>query len=914
MAFPILQTKLHIPSLRSQLVSRTRLLQRLNEGLNRKLTLVSAQAGVGKTTLVSEWLGQLDLAAAWLSLEEADSEPTRFWLYLIAALQTISPELGRTARTLLETSTAPAFETLLTTLINDIVTAPERCILVLDDYHFISDLAIHQGLNFLLDHMPFQLHLVLLTRDDPPLPLARLRVRQTMTELRARDLRFTGEEARCFLIEAMGLALQPAAAETLVRRTEGWVAGLQMAALSMQQVPEADAFIEEFAGDDRYVVDYLIGEVLERQPPEVEEFLLQTSILPRFTAELCNAVTSGTHGREMLTRLEASNLFLTALDNHRQWFRYHHLFAELLRYRLAQEKDEIAIQLLHQRAAGWYARCDLLDEALNHWLAAKEYDHAADLVESNILNLMRQGQVRKLQAWFNLLPDAIIRARPFLCTYHAWVLLLMGQTAVMETRMLDAEYAAQAAAGLSPAERDELSTHILAMRAYIARRNGQVEEALQLLQQAADALSQENQIFRNVVQYNLGFTHLLAGQIRPAIYFLQQARADAQRLRNLYTATSSATDLATAYIAQGRLRDAAKLYEEEIAAGLARNYGQPFPLTGFAYAGLGEILYERNLLPAAAENLAQAIQLGEALAEVSMVFNGLTPLGLIEAAQGDYAAAETLWQRAESLAQQMGDATRAMYVATCRIRAWLHRYVHTRQAADLTPAVQWAERYQTARPKLSTYQACFCELTLAWVEFAQNQLEQAHTRLAALSAAAASADWHNNLIKILALQALVMDAQGKLTSALDTLQSAFALATPEGFVRSFVEYGAPMRQLLQHAAAANIAPVYVTQLLAAFPPNATPSLPATSREPLNPTPQAPSPELQDASLQLIEGLNERERQILRMMAVRRSNQQIADELYLSINTVKWHARNIYSKLGVSNRGEAVDRARELAIF
>ncbi|MBV7334806.1 LuxR C-terminal-related transcriptional regulator [Chloroflexi bacterium TSY] len=906
MAIPILQTKLYIPPPHPAFVSRARLVERLNKGLQRKLTLIAAPAGAGKTTLVSDWFQQLNQFPAWLSLDEADSDATRFWLYIIAALQTVRPDLGRAAQTLLEAPVDPPFETVLISLINEIAASPDRIILVLDDYHLIDAAEIHQTLNFLLDHLSPQLHLVVLTREDPPLPLARLRVQQQMTEIRVNDLRFTTDETGQFLNQTMGLALNLAQIQALEQRTEGWVAGLQMAALSLQNVSDAADFIERFSGDDRYVVDYLMIEVLEGQPAHVQEFLLQTAILQRLTAPLCEAVTERDEGHETLIYLEQAGLFLIALDNQRIWYRYHHLFADLLRYRLTQELSASEIQQLHQRAAAWFAKHELIDEALRHNLAAEDFGQAAALVESNILRVLKQGQLRKVGKWFDALPESIIQVRPFLCVYHAWVLLLMGQVEAMETRLQDAERAQQTAADLSTTLGKEIRAHIAAMYAYVARRQGKIDEGLQLLRQALADLPEDNRIIQNVVRYNLGFTHLLAGQIKPAIQFLQQARRDALALDNIYTAASAASDLAAAYIIQGRLTDAAALYEEEIAAGLARNHGQPFPLAGIAYAGLGQILYERNDLQAAEESIDQAIQLGELLTESTIIFDGLVSMAWLKATQRDEPAAQVLWKRATSLAQQMGDRMREAYVATCQVRAWLRQNANCDHLSPPRQAIEWTRIHQEQQPDTMDHQECFSQLTLAWFELTQNQPGQAFFRLTSLAEIATSRGWTDNLIKILALQALAHSASGELDSALEPLSRACDLAASEGYVRIFLDYGLPMQRLLQQAAERGMAPAYITNLLTAFTSDATVIDTTPARSPI-PNLQSPIPDL-------IEPLKEREQQILRLMAANLMHQQIADELHLSLNTVKWHARNLYGKLGVSRRAAAIDRARELGIL
>jgi LuxR family maltose regulon positive regulatory protein len=541
----LLAAKLYIPQTRhAAVVARPRLVQRLNEGLHRKLTLIAAPAGFGKTTLTSSWLleigePRLDNAqtsqsqmtddqspkAAWLSLDEADNDPFRFWTYVIAALQTAQQDLGQTALAMLRAPQPPPMENLLTELINQIAALPDRIVLVLDDCHLIESPDIQRSLSFLLDHLPSQLHLVIITREDPALPLPQLRVRREMTELRANDLRFSREEAGQFLIQTINLNLPPQDIATLERRTEGWVAGLQMAALSIQDLPDITGFIQAFAGDDRYVVDYLISEVIERQPAHIQEFLLKTGFLRRLTAPLCDAVTGRGDGRDSLNHLKAANLFLTSLDNRREWYRYHHLFRDLLRAQLREEVGAEGTKELHGRAAAWYAQNGFTDDAVRHYLAAEDYDQGAGLIESVAVNLIVQGQLRKVLGWLEALPDEFIRTRPLLCVCCAWVLNLAGQAAAVEAHLGDAQRALGVA---SPEERRDIEGLINTLHAFVARRQGDIPSSTRYLRQAVTDLAPDNLMVRGTVNLNLGFNYLLTGQLALAEAALQSARTDGE--------------------------------------------------------------------------------------------------------------------------------------------------------------------------------------------------------------------------------------------------------------------------------------------------------------------------------------------------------------------------------------------------
>lgn len=903
MSIPLLHTKLHIPPPRPNLVRRPNLIERLDEGLRQgnRLTLISAPAGFGKTTLISDWAQQIKsrTPVAWLSLDERDNEVPRFFAYAVAALQRIDDGLGHMALSLLQLSQPSPLENLITLLINDIAVLPDQAVLVVDDYHVISNLDINKALGFLLENLPPQLHLVIAGREDPMLPLPRLRIRRQVTELRTKDLRFTEEEAVQFLNRTMGLNLTPEDIATLERRTEGWVAGLQMAALSMQDAADTTGFITAFAGDDRYVVDYLISEVIERQPAHIQQFLLKTGVLNLFTAPLCDAVTGQDDGRESLTHLEAASLFLISLDNKRQWYRYHHLFRDLLRYRLQQEVGAEGTRELHGRAAVWYTANGFTDDAIHHYLAAQHCDQAADMMESVAVDLIVQGQLRTVRTWLEALPDDFIRSRPLLCVCYAWVLNLAGEAAAVGPHLQLAERALPSA---PPAGRKDLQGLIHTVYAFRARRQGDVPLSTQHLRQAVTDLAPDNLMVRSTVNLNLGFNYSLTGQLALAERALQAARTDAEASGAVYVTLIAMAIQANTHVAQGKLNQAHRLFEEAISAGLAQNRGQPFPPAGYAYAGLGELLYERNDLDAAEDHLSQAVELAEIMADWSITRRGLLPLAWLKQMQGEGAEAQALWQRALQVVQQAESKRVEAQLMTHQARLWLARAAAS--PADqwaLAAAADWAKTNRGGQPDPGSYPQAPAQMTLAWVELAYGRPDQALDCLEPLAEAAAAGKWINNLIKTLALQALAQSARGDSESALNTLSRAFDLAAPEGYVRTFIDYGPPMQGLLRQVAARGLAADYVSKLLAAFSaeePGETPSPPP----PGTPTPQP-----------LVEPLTERETAILRLMAANLSHREIAEELYLSANTVKWYSTHIYSKLGVNRRADAVARAQELNI-
>jgi len=876
------------------------LVERLDAGRHRKLTLVSAPAGFGKTTLVSEWVhhrrGQAETgpSVAWLSLDEGDNDTARFLTYAIAALRTIESGLGETAVSLLQSpqvaAAPPPFENIITLLINDLAVLPVQAVLVLDDYHVINSLEIHRALAFLLGNLPPQLHLVIVSREDPMLPLHRLRARGHVTEIHAKDLRFTEGEAASFLNQTMGLNLTPADVAALERRTEGWIAGLQLAALSMQQdVTDTRGFIETFAGDDRYVVDYLITEVLDGQSPQVQDFLLRTAVLRRLTAPLCDVVAERADSRDVLAQLEQANLFLVPVDNKREWYRYHRLFGDLLRYRLREQIGAEGVKRLHRRAAAWYGQTGLVEgaveEAIHHSLAAEDFPRATDLIESICADLVAQSQSHQLLGLVAALPEDLVRTRPHLCVYHAWALGLTGQVDAVASRLRDAERALSAA---PPTLAREIQGQIATLRAYDARRQHDLVTAIGLLRQALQYLPVSSLSARSAANANLGVNYLMLGNLGVAREALRLAQAEAHGSGNLWIAVGAMSYLADTYALEGRLTQAARLYQDTIARGLDSTGKRLFPPAGHACAGLGRVLYERGEIDEARRNLKQAIDLSEMIGFWNTVLRALVPLVWLEYMQGHTALSQTLMQRALNLAERTSEAwMTARWEA--HLAALQARLSLAQDPPELAAATRWAEAYQQDEPDVSSYEEEFAQLTLARVELAQGHPDQALARLEVLSEAAGAGGRNDSLIKILALRALAQAAQGAGDGATDMLNRALDLTAPEGYCRTFLDEGQPMIRLLRQSRHP-----YAARLLeeteadgAALPP--------------------PTPELQEA-------LNERELKVLRLFAASLTNAEIAQEMFLSTNTVKWYAKNIHRKLNVNRRMQAVAKARELGLI
>ncbi|MGB7538314.1 MAG: hypothetical protein WBM17_07220, partial [Anaerolineales bacterium] len=575
----IITTKLQIPPLRSNLVPRPRLIDGLNAGRNGKLVLISAPAGYGKTTLIAEWLAQRDAAApkaAWLSLDENDNDPVRFLTHLIAAMRQIHPNLGGAVLSILQSPQPLPPETIVTALINDIASLPAPFVLTLDDYHVIRELGIHKQLDFLVEHLPPQIHLVIITREDPPLPLARLRARGQMVEIRQEDLRFTLEECADFLQRVMGLILAPADIASLERRTEGWIAGLQLAALSMRGRDDLPGFIEAFTGSSHYVLDYLIEEVFGRQPAEAQDFLLKTSILDRFTAPLCDAVAQQTRSREMLQTFDQGNLFIVALDQSHTWYRYHRLFAELLRQRL-HSAGTISESALHRSACEWFAREELFPEAIQHALAGGDWNRAAEIINGQSVLMLRRGELMTLLGWLKSLPDEAVCARPELARDYGWALTLTGRLDEADIYLKSAEESVRG--------NDALLGEILVARAYNLRARGDSARAIETALRALAKLPETDSLSRGLVGLTLGLTYWNRGEFQESERaFLEVDRA-AQQSGNHYARMTALTYLGMIQAVYGRLHRAAELCRQVIQTG-----GQSPPVAP-AHIELGALLY-----------------------------------------------------------------------------------------------------------------------------------------------------------------------------------------------------------------------------------------------------------------------------------------------------------------------------------
>lgn len=915
----LLTTKLFIPSNDRPLVSRPRLFAMLDAGLYSRMTLVAAPAGFGKSTLVSAWIADQQsnidrhtLASArstsfqrvkccWLSLDENDNDSTRFLGYVVAALQTADAKLGTALQIMVQTPQHPSLEALLTILINDIESCAMPIVLVLDDFHVITAQPVHDALTFLIEHTSSMLRLIITTRSDPPLPLARWRVRAQLTEVRASDLRFRPDEATIFLTSIMGLTLSVAEIATLEERTEGWIAALQLAAISMQGRHDLSGFIESFGGSNRFIVDYLVEEVLRRQPAEMVNVLLQTAILERVSASLCDALTGQQHGRAVLNYLEQANLFLIALDDRREWVRYHHLFRDLLYHRLRDQVGPAAINALHQRAARWYADNNLSDEAVHHFLVAGDVNQAADLIETVGDELIGQGSLARLRSWLQQLPPDLVRARPRLVLLNAWVLNLAGQSAALEQWLQDAAFDLDHVPAMFARD---MQAQLTTLHAYKTRRQSNFSLAIAQLQQALGDCAPENVLTRTAINLNLGFNYWMSGQLALADQALQATQTDAKIIQATHMVLLARATQANVAVAQGKLRRAIQLCEEAIHYGLDRNEGHPFSSAGYAYAVLGNILYEQNELVQAEAVLRQALELGEMVSDGTVIRRAIFCLAPLKHLNGDEIAMQELWQRAFAA----DDTVEEPQVELQQVRGWLVQAALTADQQALARAAQWATAYDQHHDDTHSYISAFAQTLVAWVEFQHGQPAQTLARLIPLTEAAANAGQIAHFINMLALQSLAHAALGDAAMSRKCLCRLLELAAPERFIRTFLNLGEPMHRLLDNARLTLHDPAlraYADHLLALF-----------EQETLVVSAASHSIDAgrHAQSQYVIEALSDRELEILRLVADGLSNSEIAKALIVTVGTVKKHLNNIYGKLGVGRRTQAVARAREMQLL
>jgi ATP/maltotriose-dependent transcriptional regulator MalT len=901
----LVATKFHVPP--AGLVPRPRLLARLAQGMGRGLTVVCTPAGFGKTTLLGDWARRSHRPVAWLSLDQGDNDPARFWRYVATALDQVRPGVGERVEVLLGGAEPPPLEAVATTVINQLTDPSDgdQVALILDDYHLIEAPTVHASVAFLVERLPPGLRLVLAGRADPPLPLARLRGRGQLAELRERDLRFTPDETAAFLREATGLDLPVASVASLQDRTEGWAAGLQLAALSLRGQADPAAFVERFSGSHRYVLDYLTEEVLARQPEELVGFLLETSVLERLCGPLCDAVTGRGDSQGLLEQVERANLFLVPLDEVRGWWRYHQLFADLLRARLERERPERVAEL-HRAAAAWHEQHGFADDAVRHALAAGEIAWAARLVEQHVEGLLRRSEGATLGRWLAGLPTGSVGSRARLCLAQAVAAVVGGRPEAVEPLLAAAERAF-AASGEEPHQPSvgralsvlaNVPASIAFLRADLARLRGDPEGAVAFDQQAQAQLGEEDWLLGSQVAWNLAAADWLRGRPGQAEPALAEVVAARRAAGEGYLAMRVGYDLGQVQRAQGRLGAALATFQQ----GLEQAGLEP-PHVGMAHVGLAEVLYERDQLDAAYTHATRAVALSRGLAFTQPLATGLGLLARIRQAQGDPAGAlEAIGQ-----AQRVGLSPQVVALLN-PVPVWRVRLLLA--GGEVAEVERWAEERGLGAKDEPSYPREGEYLVLARLLLAQQRPDQALGLLERLHAQAIAQGRTGSVIEVAALQSLALAAAGDQAAGLSVLAEALALAGPEGYVRVFVDEGAPMARLLgrlaiaqrtgQVAAPAMVPPVYLDRLARAFQPGRRAAAPTT-------------PQLAGVA-GLVEPLSDRELEVLELLAAGRSNQQIADELVVVLDTVKKHVGHILDKLGAANRTQAVARARALGLL
>jgi LuxR family transcriptional regulator, maltose regulon positive regulatory protein len=915
----LLATKLHRPSLPLRRVQRPQLLQRLNEGLaaGRPITLVSAPAGFGKTTCVCDWVYSLELPAAWLSLDSADDDPERFFTYLIAALQRLDKDLGREIEGVLRAGQVPPAEVISTTLINDLLDMESRGVLVLDDFQVIQDPFILQVLGALVAHLPQGLHLVLLTREDPSLPLARLRANSQLTEIRAADLRFAGDATGRFLNEVMGLALSDADIAVLEERTEGWIVGLQLAGFSIRDRANASSYIATLSGTHRHILSYLTEEVLSRQPADIQSFLLQTSILDRLNGDLCNAVTGRADSRALLERLYTDNLFLLPLDDEQHWYRYHHLFADLLRDRQhALQADQTAE--LHQRASRWYTEAGLAGEAMRHALAAADYTLALRLLEKHAVEMLVQGYAKTVEGWLQAIPPERRLQSPRANLAFVWMHLLHGSFAQIPpyVERLEVMFAQPPWNAAEPS----LKAEWLAVRSYLANAQGHVAECLELANQAL-AMAPETDGYVLSLAYNaLGTAYLLQDEYARAIAVYQQAVRHGRDALNPVSEMLATTILVQVTLQHGQYQLA---YETAIE-GIRRveASGSQSPVSGVVYGALGQVCYQWRQMEQARDYFLRAIQVSAlgGYSDAEVYHHGLFSRWL--QAEGHLAAAA---QEIKMAVDRMPPTTPAWIkeeAAAQQVRLALAQKQLAAAEAALKPLGFWRQGQMaipdpvsSASYNFSTGQAYNSALQIV-LHQAQARPDPAHWQYGLdladrLIATALQGQYLPLAIEALLTRAQMHRALGDQPANLADVARALALAKPEGLISLFVEAGPAIAEsigaLIQPGAPEAVSQDYIKKILAAFPTSALPGVAPEGQA-------APHPPTGSGPAALIEPLSQRELEILRLICEGCSNQAIAERLVLSPHTVKKHSSNIFGKLGVGSRTQAVARTRQLNLL
>ncbi|MGW8226239.1 MAG: LuxR C-terminal-related transcriptional regulator [Anaerolineales bacterium] len=896
----ILRTKINSPLLWRESVSRPRLIDQLNESSDQRLILVTAPAGYGKTTLLGEWTRQNNLPSAWLTLDEGDNDPTRFFTYLIAALQTIHEQFAVPTLEGLHSTPAPAIESTLNQIINEISSIPEPMVLILDDYQAIESQPIHDAVGYLIEHLLSQLHVVIASRIDPPLPLARWRARGQLAELREADLRFTDGEAAEFFTQTIGLKLENRELEVLASQTEGWAAGLQLAAISIKNSTDKSAFIAEFSGTHEFIVDYLTDEVLDKTPGELREFLLRTSILKQLCADLCDEVTGSQIGAKSLDYLRQNHLFLVSLDTERNWFRYHPLFADLLLKRLMEEQADL-VPRLHQRASQWFLRNQDPERAIYHALQAEDYEGALSIIEGIAEVTLVRSEFTIFLKWLDAIPAEMLQTRPRLLVYGATASLFSVGDAETVEGMLDIAIKAD--------QEKEYAGEVAAIRAMIATLQGDIQESIERSQYALKTLPEGNNFLRSLVTGNLSVAYVSTGDVENAVELFTNAAKAGEQTGNPLATVMALRRLAEMALLRGDLRQAWDICQRGLEVAVYPN-GKPIPAAGLLMAVQGDILRERNQLPAAEELIRAGVELVLRWSELAAVEIYLF-LARVKRSMGEPESA----QQAIDAARQISERNKAsrmapVIISLFQVRLWL-------QLGQLAKVEKWEEQYQPFAAYLAAqkfdpkYHRHLLEIegiVFARLRLAQGKLDQVEKIMGPLYQSAVNLKRTGSVIEILVVKAMAALKMQEMIRAKDLLEDALRIAEPQGYARIFIDEGKPMRELLdllledvrrrETGDAASVSAEYLNRLLAALIAESVAEKETKPREIAG----------------MAEPLSDRELEVLRFLPTSLTSTEIAQELYISPNTARFHIKNIYGKLGVHQRAAAVERARDLGLI
>jgi LuxR family maltose regulon positive regulatory protein len=891
---PLLATKLYIPPPRSNLVPRPRLIHQLDAGQEGKLTLVSAPAGFGKSTLLGEWIRSSDKAFAWLSLDEGDNNFKRFFSYLIAALQQVDESIGDGILPLLEATGEPPVEPLITTLINNLVSINKDICLILDDYHLITNEEIHNAINFMLDHLPQNAHIVISGRVDPPFAISRMRARDQMIEIRPNDLRFIESEGRTFLNEVSGLNLSTEDISALLSRTEGWITGLQLAVISMQGRQDKHEFVTAFSGSHHYIIDYLLDEVMARQSEELRTFLYRTSIFSHFCAPLTDEVLEISDSRRIIREIDEANLFLVHLDDERKWYRYHHLFTEFLNQHLQDRKPE-TLHELHRRASIWFEQNGFSTEAIDHALEGKEFTRAAKLVESVGPDMMMRSEFDQLTIWLDALPKELEENWPWLCIIRAWMYDRWAQFDLGEQYLQYAEAAIDSNPSLASEEDEKIIRgQIAAIRALYSLKKGYIPESIEFSNQALDYLP-ENYFNRGVAYFSLGWAKSQQGDLSAAIQAYDEARKASLAAGNQILTQVILLDIGKTQFLQGHLHQAAETFREAFGFKYEKSEIN-IPYAGNASISLADIQREWNELDAAMSYLEEGIEIGSSSKIVDAVASGYASMALVALAQGDLETAIQACDKSERMVRDIPDLEPDTITKTLDSKVRL--LISQNKLLEAARNIQ--ERGLNVDARIESIPD-FKHIILARLLVIQGRrnssaqdLTDAEKLLEEILELATSVGYINLMIEAFALQALVFNGQGKHDQAMNSLEEAFSLAEPEGYIRTFIDEGEPMRELLRRAFSRDISKEYVSNLLEAFRPQEIR--------------QKPTSQL------LVEPLTERELEVLKLLRTELTGPEIAQELSVSLNTLRTHTKNIYGKLNVNNRRAALRRAEQLNLL